>query len=325
MVAAAARLDMQAAQAERMGRRMLEHVAEGGRGGGAVAGELRRLRAQELGQRLVAEMLARLGGEAARGARVARADRHHAARQRRIALLAPARLGGERDQRGNAEDEPDDRPGERDDDRQADDDAQGRPSARRRIRRRPAVSATSPGFSASQLSPKAARASRREKQQQANHGHSASTPGPAHFPSAPGVNNPRAPPLNPSPAASRPSASARNAGERRRRALARRGGLDPIRAGGARGLGQFGEGVERAGEVALRQRRADRRDVRIRVVAPGRRADPANAHQRAHMIEKPIPAARRRRRGGGGDAAARSVPSARQSRPRSARRIRRRA
>ena len=106
---------------------MIEHVAERGGGAGAVAGKLRRLRAQQLGQRRVAEMLARFGGEPGRRARVARADSGHAAGKRGVALLAPPRLGGERHQRRQAENEANDAPGERDEDRQPDDDAKRDP------------------------------------------------------------------------------------------------------------------------------------------------------------------------------------------------------
>ena len=106
-----------------MGLRMIEHLAERGDRAGAVAGELRRLRAQQFGQRLVAQKLARFGGVPARRARVARADRDHAARKRGVALFASARLGRERHQRGQAENETDDAPGERQQDRQPHNDA----------------------------------------------------------------------------------------------------------------------------------------------------------------------------------------------------------
>ena len=100
MVAGAPRLEMQAAQAEALGFVMLQHRIVRRHGAGSVAGELRGLGLEELGHRLVADQPARrhrrvLGG----GAGVARADGEHAARQRLEALLPPARLRAERNQR----------------------------------------------------------------------------------------------------------------------------------------------------------------------------------------------------------------------------------
>ena len=103
---------------------MVEHLAERGDRAGAVARQLRRLRAQQFRQRLVAQALARFVGVPARRARVARADRDHAARKRRVALFSPARPGGERNQRGQAEDEADHAPGQRQQDRQRHDQAE---------------------------------------------------------------------------------------------------------------------------------------------------------------------------------------------------------
>ena len=105
MIAAAPRLKMQAAQAEAMRLVMIEHRVERGDGAPCVAGELRRLRLQEFGHRLVPDEPARLGGVLGRGPGVAGADRDHAARQRAGTLLALARPRGERNQRRDTEDE----------------------------------------------------------------------------------------------------------------------------------------------------------------------------------------------------------------------------
>ena len=64
VIAGPARLDMQPAQAERLGRRMFEHLVERRDGARAVARKLRGLRAKELGQRLLGEELARFARRA---------------------------------------------------------------------------------------------------------------------------------------------------------------------------------------------------------------------------------------------------------------------
>ena len=93
---------------------MLEHGVVGRDGPRPVAGELGGLGLQELGHRLVANQPVRFVGVLGGGARVARADREHAARQSLEALLTPARLCADRDQRGNAEDEAQQSPHDRD-------------------------------------------------------------------------------------------------------------------------------------------------------------------------------------------------------------------
>ncbi len=110
VVAAPARLHMEAAQPQRMGVAAVEHVPEGGFGARAIAGELRRLRAEQARQRLRADQPVRFGGMSARGAGIARADRHHAARQGREPLLTPARATGKRDERGSAQHKKEDAP-----------------------------------------------------------------------------------------------------------------------------------------------------------------------------------------------------------------------
>ena len=64
------------------------HGVEGALGGVAVAGQLRRLRAEQQRQRLVRRDARRLVGESARGAHVAGADRDQALRHRVIAAHA---------------------------------------------------------------------------------------------------------------------------------------------------------------------------------------------------------------------------------------------
>ena len=102
-LAGAARLDMQPAQAQQMRVLARQHFIEGGDRAGAVAGELRRLRAQKLGQRFLAEIFVGLDGVAAGLARVAGADGDHAARQRRKTLFAPAGAAGVGERRGRAQ------------------------------------------------------------------------------------------------------------------------------------------------------------------------------------------------------------------------------
>ena len=79
LIAAPLRLDMQAAQAEQPRRRIGGEFVEGRFGRGAIAGELRRLRAEEQRQRLLLEVPAGLGGGFAREMRIAGAHRDHAA------------------------------------------------------------------------------------------------------------------------------------------------------------------------------------------------------------------------------------------------------
>ncbi len=81
-LAAAARFHVQPAQSERMGLGMFEHLVERRDGAGAIAIELGGLRAQQLGQRFLGQKLPSLGGMPVGGARIARADRDHAARER---------------------------------------------------------------------------------------------------------------------------------------------------------------------------------------------------------------------------------------------------
>ena len=99
-VAAPLRLDMQAAQAEQLGRRILGQLMEGGFGAGAVARELRRLRAEQVGQRLLLQMFAGLGGGAAGELCIAGADCDHAAREGGIALFLAPPLGPLRQMHG---------------------------------------------------------------------------------------------------------------------------------------------------------------------------------------------------------------------------------
>ena len=83
-------LQEQAAQAELLGVGGGQHGLEDAPAGGAVAGKLRGLRAQQVGQRLVRQGLARLAGIAGGERAVAGADGDDAARQRlEPALLAP--------------------------------------------------------------------------------------------------------------------------------------------------------------------------------------------------------------------------------------------
>ena len=89
-----------------------------------VARELRRLRLQDFGHGLVADEPARLRGVPGRCAGVADPDGDHPARQRLKALLALARPRGERDERGDAEDEAQHAPDDRESDRQRRDDAE---------------------------------------------------------------------------------------------------------------------------------------------------------------------------------------------------------
>ena len=91
LLALALGLEEQAAQAELLGVGGGQHGLEDAPAGGAVAGELGRLRAQQVGQRLVRQRLARLAGIAGGERAVAGADGDDAARERiEPALLAPA-------------------------------------------------------------------------------------------------------------------------------------------------------------------------------------------------------------------------------------------
>ena len=117
MVVPALRLDEQAVQAEHAGVVALRHLLEGRRRGGAVAGELRRLRAQEQRERLARRDAARLVGEFLRRARVAGADRDQPVRHRAIAAHAAAVAQVLREQIGRAQQRAHDRPGQHGGDR----------------------------------------------------------------------------------------------------------------------------------------------------------------------------------------------------------------
>jgi hypothetical protein len=168
VVAAPARLHMQAAQAERMSVAAVQHIPERRFRARAIARQLRRLRAQQPRHRLRADQPMRLGGMAARRARVARADRDHAVRQSRKTLLAPARPVGERDERGNSKDEADKPPDQADGDRQRDHTA-----GCDHQRGFDAISlprkADLAGMIGKPRQPEGGQAKQREKQQQANH------------------------------------------------------------------------------------------------------------------------------------------------------------
>ena len=103
-VVAALRLDEQAVQAEQPGVVARRHGVEGALGRLAVAGELRRLRAEQQRERLVRRDPRRLVGEPARGAHVAGADRDQALRHREIAAHAAARAQIEPQDVGRAQD-----------------------------------------------------------------------------------------------------------------------------------------------------------------------------------------------------------------------------
>ena len=114
MIAGAPRLDMQTAQADALGLVMIEHGVIGRNSPRSVARKLRGLRLQELGHRLVPDQPARVVSVLGGASRVARADGEHAARQSLEALLTPARLGPDRDQRRDTEDKAQQAPHDRD-------------------------------------------------------------------------------------------------------------------------------------------------------------------------------------------------------------------
>ena len=124
MIAAASRLDVQAAQAKPMRLMMLEHRVVGGDGALPVARQLRGLSAKELGHWLMLEKPSRVGGVFGCRSRIARADRDHAARQREKTLLAFARAPGQGHEGGDVEDETQDAPDDRNRDRQHGDGAE---------------------------------------------------------------------------------------------------------------------------------------------------------------------------------------------------------
>ena len=74
VIAAAPRFDVQSPQGESVRLVMLEHLVVGGDGGLPVAGELRRLRAKQLGHRVASKQTARIGGVSAAARGVARSD-----------------------------------------------------------------------------------------------------------------------------------------------------------------------------------------------------------------------------------------------------------
>ena len=88
-LALALRFQEQAAQAELLGVGRGQHGLEDAARGGAVAGELGGLRAQQVRERLVGQRLARLAGVADGQRAVAGADGDDAARQRIEAALLP--------------------------------------------------------------------------------------------------------------------------------------------------------------------------------------------------------------------------------------------
>src|SRR5512133_2241021 len=114
MIAAPARFDMQAAQPKKPRLRTRHHLVERGFCRGAILRALRGLRAQQKRQRLFRQMTVRLVGGCPRQTHVAGTGSENAARQGRIALVAAACLARQRHQRGNAEDEAQDRPENRD-------------------------------------------------------------------------------------------------------------------------------------------------------------------------------------------------------------------
>ena len=118
VITRATRLHMQAAQAEPVSFVVIEHGVVGGDSSRSVARELRRLRLQELGHRLVPDQPARVCSVLGGGSSVACADSEHAARQRLKPLLTPARPRADRNQRRDAEDEAQDGPHDRDRDRE---------------------------------------------------------------------------------------------------------------------------------------------------------------------------------------------------------------
>ena len=109
-VAAPARLDEQAAQAEDARLVAVEHAPEGRLGGVAVARDLRRLRLEQQGQRLAPQQALGFARVAPRRHGIAGADGDHAARHGRIAARPAARARGEAHAARQAQEEPDDRP-----------------------------------------------------------------------------------------------------------------------------------------------------------------------------------------------------------------------
>ncbi len=97
-------------QAEHLGVVAARHLLEGGGGRVAVAGELRRLRAQQQGQRLARRDAPGLGGEPLGGAGIAGADRDQPVRHRLVGAHAAAIAQEARERVGRAHDRARDRP-----------------------------------------------------------------------------------------------------------------------------------------------------------------------------------------------------------------------
>ncbi|KZB98865.1 hypothetical protein AU375_04879 [Methylobacterium radiotolerans] len=120
LVLAAPGLHEQAAQAQDPGLGIVDHALEGALGRVPVAGDLRRLRLEQQGQRLGAEEPLGVARVAAGRQGIAGAHRHHAAGEGREAL-GPAPLGRAADQGlGQADDAAHDRPEQAQDDRRGD-------------------------------------------------------------------------------------------------------------------------------------------------------------------------------------------------------------
>ena len=98
---------IEAVQAEQLGVVAARHHVEGALGGGAVAGELRRLGAEQQGERLAGRDAVGLVGEFAGGAHVAGGDRDQAVRHRLIAAHAAAGAQIERQHVGRADERAD--------------------------------------------------------------------------------------------------------------------------------------------------------------------------------------------------------------------------
>jgi hypothetical protein len=97
-------------QAEHLGVVAFRHLLEGGGGRVAVARELRRLRAEQQGERLVRRDAPGVGGELPGRARIAGADRDQPVRHRLVGAHAAAIAQEARDRVGRAHDGARDRP-----------------------------------------------------------------------------------------------------------------------------------------------------------------------------------------------------------------------